>query len=131
MALAIALFTECGGEKVIPVVVDHGLQPNSAQITTEVAAQLKGIGYKRVETATAQVIVTDGLEASARRARYKIFNQFIDSYQPKYFFLAHTLNDQAESVLLGLARVQVLDPYQGWELKIIFLQDHFLKLLDK
>ena len=104
MALAIALFAECGGEKVIPVVVDHGLQPNSDQITAKVVAQLKAIGYKRVETAVAQVIVTDGLEASARRARYKVFHQFIDSYQPKYFFLAHTLNDQAETALLGLAR---------------------------
>ena len=104
MALAIALFAECGGEKVIPVVVDHGLQPNSDQITAKVVAQLKTIGYKRVETAVAQVIVMDGLEASARRARYKVFHQFIDSYQPKYFFLAHTLNDQAETALLGLAR---------------------------
>jgi len=104
MALAIALLAEYGGEKAIPVVVDHGLQPNSDQITAKVAAQLKTIGYKRVETAVAQVIFTDGLEASARRARYKIFHQFIDSYQPKYFFLAHTFNDQAETVLLGLAR---------------------------
>ena len=104
MALAIALFAECGGEKVIPVVVDHGLQPNSDQITAKVVGQLKAIGYKRVETAVAQVIVTDGLEASARRARYKVFHQFIDSYQPKYFLLAHTLNDQAETALLGLAR---------------------------
>ena len=104
MALAIALFAECGGEKAIPVVVDHGLQLNSDQITAKVVAQLKTIGYKRVETAVAQVIVTDGLEASARRARYKVFHQFIDSYQPKYFFLAHTLNDQAETALLGLAR---------------------------
>jgi len=104
MALAIALFAECGGDKAIPVVVDHGLQPNSDQITAKVVGQLKTIGYKRVETAVAQVIVTDGLEASARRARYKVFHQFIDSYQPKYFFLAHTLNDQAETALLGLAR---------------------------
>jgi len=104
MALAIALFAERGGESVIPVVVDHGLQPNSDQIIVKVATQLKTIGYKRVETAVAQVIVTDGLEASARRARYKVFHQFIDSYQPKYFFLAHTLNDQAETALLGLAR---------------------------
>jgi len=78
MALAIALLAEYGGEKAIPVVVDHGLQPNSDQITAKVAAQLKTIGYKRVETAVAQVIFTDGLEASARRARYKIFHQFID-----------------------------------------------------
>ena len=104
MALAVALLAEYGGERAIPVVVDHGLQTNSQEITQNVIGQLKSIGYQRVETAVAQVVVTDGLEASARRARYKIFNQFIDSYQPKYFFLAHTLNDQAETVLLGLAR---------------------------
>jgi tRNA(Ile)-lysidine synthase len=62
------------------------------------------MGFAEVATARANVEVTDGLEASARRARYLIFKQFIDSYQPKCFMLAHTLNDQAESVLLGLAR---------------------------
>ena len=104
MALALALFAERGEHKIIPVVVDHGLQPGSDQITAQVVSKLKSIGYQQVESAVAQVVVTDGLEASARRARYKVFNQFIDSYQPKYFFLAHTLNDQAETVLLGLAR---------------------------
>jgi tRNA(Ile)-lysidine synthase len=104
MALALALFAERGDSKIIPVVVDHGLQPGSDQVTLQVITKLKEIGYQQVESAVAQVVVTDGLEASARRARYKVFNQFIDSYQPKYFLLAHTLNDQAESVLLGLAR---------------------------
>jgi tRNA(Ile)-lysidine synthase len=104
MALALALFLEANGTKVIPLVVDHGLQPGSAQITTQTISKLKEIGYTQIETAIAQVKITDGLEASARRARYQIFNQFIDTHQPKYFLLAHTLNDQAESVLLGLAR---------------------------
>jgi len=104
MALALALFAERGDSKIIPVVVDHGLQPGSDQVTLQVITKLKEIGYQQVESAVAQVVVTDGLEASARRARYKVFNQFIDSYQPKYFLLAHTLNDQAENVLLGLAR---------------------------
>jgi len=104
MALALALFAERGDSKIIPVVVDHGLQPGSDQVTLQVITKLKKIGYQQVESAIAQVVVTDGLEASARRARYKVFNQFIDSYQPKCFLLAHTLNDQAESVLLGLAR---------------------------
>jgi tRNA(Ile)-lysidine synthase len=62
------------------------------------------MGFAEVVSARANVEITDGLEASARRARYQIFNQFIDAYHPKYFLLAHTLNDQAESVLLGLAR---------------------------
>ena len=104
MALALALFLEANQTKVIPVVVDHGLQDGSAQITLQTISKLKEIGYTQVETAVAQVKITDGLEASARRARYQIFNQFIDTYRPKYFLLAHTLNDQAETVLLGLAR---------------------------
>ena len=104
MALALALFLEANQSKVIPVVVDHGLQEGSAQITSQTISKLKAIGYTEVESAVAQVKITDGLEASARRARYQIFNQFIDTYRPKYFLLAHTLNDQAESVLLGLAR---------------------------
>jgi len=104
MALALALFLEANQSKVIPVVVDHGLQEGSAQITSQTISKLKAIGYSEVESAIAQVKITDGLEASARRARYQIFNQFIDTYRPKFFLLAHTLNDQAESVLLGLAR---------------------------
>ena len=104
MALALALYLEANQTKVIPVVVDHGLQEGSAQITSQTISKLKAIGYTQVESAVAQVKITDGLEASARRARYQIFNQFVDTYRPKYFLLAHTLNDQAESVLLGLAR---------------------------
>ena len=104
MALALALFLEANGTKVIPIVIDHGLQPGSAVITTQTISKLKDIGYTQIESAIAQVKITDGLEASARRARYQIFNQFIDTHQPKYFLLAHTSNDQAESVLLGLAR---------------------------
>ena len=104
LAMALALFAETNGQKVIPVVVDHGLQPESEQVTQQTIKVLKEIGYKELETAKAQITITDGLEASARRARYKIFNQFIDAYNAKYFLLAHTLNDQAETVLLGLAR---------------------------
>ena len=104
MALALALFMESSGAKIIPVVVDHGLQEGSAQVTSQTISKLRKIGYTQIESAVAQVTLKDGLEASARRARYKIFNQFIDVHQPKYFMLAHTLNDQAENVLLGLTR---------------------------
>jgi tRNA(Ile)-lysidine synthase len=88
MALALALLIESENKNVIPIVVDHGLQPESAQVTLDTIEKLKKIGYKQIETAKAQVIITDGLEASARRARYQIFNQFIDAYDAKYFLLA-------------------------------------------
>ncbi|MFM9015617.1 MAG: tRNA lysidine(34) synthetase TilS [Candidatus Nanopelagicus sp.] len=117
LAMALALFAETNGQKIIPVVVDHGLQPESEQVTQQTIEVLKGIGYKEVETAKAQITITDGLEASARRARYKIFNQFIDAYNAKYFLLAHTLNDQAETVLLGLARGSGTRSLSGMSLK--------------
>ena len=59
MALALALFAERGEHKIIPVVVDHGLQPGSDQITAQVVSKLKSIGYQQVESAVAQVVVTD------------------------------------------------------------------------
>ena len=106
LALAIGLKLEAQNLNVdvIPVVVDHGLQENSDVIAKSVVERLKGLGFAEVFSARTQVTMLDGLEASARRARYQIFNQALDTYGAGVFFLGHTENDQAESVLLGLAR---------------------------
>ena len=105
LALACATKLEAGDDyNVIPVVVDHGLQNNSAQIAAETVNKLKQFGFMEIFSGKAQVILSDGLEASARRARYQIFNQALETYGAKLFFLGHTQNDQAETVLLGLAR---------------------------
>ena len=104
LALAAALFLESKENTVIPVVVDHGLQSDSAKVAANTVSELEKIGFTKVECAKANVQIVDGLEASARRARYEVFNSFIQNYNPKYFFLAHTLNDQAENVILGLVR---------------------------
>ena len=104
MVLAAAALAENNGKRVIPVVVDHGLQDGSADIARNVVERLKKMGFNEVFSARADVQLTDGLEASARRARYKVFEQAIETYGAQVFLLAHTKNDQAESVLLGLAR---------------------------
>jgi len=104
MALAAATLAESHGLRIIPVVVDHGLQSNSAEVTKTVFESLRKIGFDEIFSGKASVELTDGLEASARRARYKIFNQAIETYGAEVFLLAHTKNDQAEGVLLGLAR---------------------------
>jgi len=106
MALTIALKFECASREItlIPVVVDHGLQENSAAIALNVIAELKRLGFSEIYSERAQVEMVDGLEASARRARYQIFHKALENYGAKYFFLGHTQNDQAESVLLGIAR---------------------------
>ena len=106
VALTYALHQESASKnfRLIPVVVDHDLQQDSAQIAASVVTQLKSWGINEIFSAKANVVLSDGLEASARRARYQIFKQALDTYSAKYFFLAHTQNDQAETVLLGLAR---------------------------
>ena len=106
LALAIAANLEAKNFTIdlIAVVVDHGLQENSAQIAEFAKKQLTKIGYKDIFVGKANVQITDGLEASARRARYKVFQQAIETYGVNTFLLGHTKNDQAEGVLLGLAR---------------------------
>jgi len=106
LALTYALLKESVSKNfsLVPVVIDHDLQAGSADIAANVVKQLNTWGIKSVFTAKANVVMSDGLEASARRARYQTFRQALDTYSAKYFFLAHTQNDQAETVLLGLAR---------------------------
>jgi tRNA(Ile)-lysidine synthase len=88
----------------VAVIVDHGLQANSAEIAEFAKQQLIKLGFQDIFVGRASVQIIDGLEASARRARYKVFQQAIETYGPNTFLLGHTKNDQAEGVLLGLAR---------------------------
>ncbi len=106
MALAVATLLECKttGVDLVAIIIDHQLQDLSAQVAAEAREQLLRIGFESVEIVPVAVDMVDGMEASARRARYQAFSVAISKYQPDFFFLAHTKNDQAESVLLGLAR---------------------------
>jgi tRNA(Ile)-lysidine synthase len=106
LALAIATMLEADsfGIDLVAVIVDHGLQEESAEISVKTRSKLEKLGYKDIFLGRANIKMVDGLEASARRARYQIFHQALDTYGAKYFFLGHTKNDQAEGVLLGLAR---------------------------
>ena len=88
--------------------VDHGLQPGSAERAGAVADQLARLGYQRTEVLTVTVGGPGGPEAAARRARYRALRELAEQIgtpeQPCAVLLAHTADDQAETVLLGLAR---------------------------
>src|ERR1019366_6843675 len=88
----------------VAIIVDHQLQVGSDQVAASAREELIRFGFSSVEIVTVNVDIVDGMEASARRARYGAFESATRKYHPDYFFLAHTMNDQAESVLLGLAR---------------------------
>jgi tRNA(Ile)-lysidine synthase len=105
-ALAAALLPEAEARSitVIAVIIDHSLQKNSAEVALSARQELIKIGYTNIEIRKIQVEKVDGLEASARRARYAALNQIADSQNAVAIFLGHTRDDQAETVLLGLAR---------------------------
>ncbi|MCX6401906.1 MAG: tRNA lysidine(34) synthetase TilS [Propionibacteriales bacterium] len=93
------------GLRVVGVTVDHGLQDGSADHAERVVAQMAALGVD--ETARARVQVDPaglGLEAAARRARYEVLGQLREHFGAESVLLGHTRDDQAETVLLGLAR---------------------------
>jgi tRNA(Ile)-lysidine synthase len=106
MALAMATIAEAKGPQVevIAIIVDHQLQRGSGDVALRTKQMLLMKGCDRVEIYPVEVVLIDGMESSARRARYQAFDQAIDAYKPEYFLLGHTKNDQAETVLMGLAR---------------------------
>ncbi|GAA1941165.1 tRNA lysidine(34) synthetase TilS [Nocardioides hwasunensis] len=94
------------GLRVAGVTVDHGLQPGSAEQAERVVAQLGAIGVDETLTARVEVDIASGLgpEAAAREARYAVLEQVAVHLDARLVLLGHTLDDQAETVLLGLAR---------------------------
>ncbi len=85
------------------VTVDHGLQPGSAEQAERVAALGYELGFDPVEVVRVAVGTAGGPEAAARTARYLALDALAESLD-RVVFLGHTLDDQAETVLLGLGR---------------------------
>lgn len=90
------------GAAVHGLVVDHRLQPGSAQVAQTAAETLRGLGVTAVRVLEVTVDGPGGLEAAARRARYAALRAATPPGAP--VLLGHTLDDQAETVLLGLGR---------------------------
>ena len=105
LALAYALSVE--SEKlaisVVGVTVDHQLQSASSSQAEKVVEQLAKFGVPcAIKKVT--VDIKEGLEASARKVRYEAINEMAIQENAVAVFLGHTKDDQAETVLLGLAR---------------------------
>ncbi|MFD1934675.1 MULTISPECIES: tRNA lysidine(34) synthetase TilS [Nonomuraea] len=84
--------------------VDHQLQEGSKDRAVKVAETAKAWGLDPVEVLTVRVGTAGGPEAAARDARYQALAEAADRWGAAAVLLAHTRDDQAETVLLGLAR---------------------------
>lgn len=105
LALAAATAFEAPklGFRAASVTVDHGLQPGSDEVALAAARAAADLGLDplvvRVEVGT-----EGGPEAAARDARYGVLRDAARDANAAAVLLGHTLDDQAETVLLGLAR---------------------------
>jgi tRNA(Ile)-lysidine synthase len=107
LALLAATVAEApsGAWQVIGATVDHGLQPGSSDQAARVVAQMAELGAAETVSATVRVESAGvGPEASARQARYAVLGEIAQRFGAEAVLLGHTRDDQAETVLLGLAR---------------------------
>ena len=86
------------------VIVDHGLQPDSSHVAETAAEQCRGLGLDPVVVREVEVGTEGGPEGAARAARYDALRDVADELAADVVLLAHTRDDQAETVLLGLGR---------------------------
>ena len=107
-SLALAAATAWGaprlGLRAAAVTVDHGLQEGSDVRARDVARACAELGLDPAAVETVTVGSAGGPEAAARTARYAALDQAADRIGATLVLLGHTLDDQAETVLLGLAR---------------------------
>lgn len=106
LALAWAIAQEAPGLGLAAgaVVVDHQLQEGSTQRSHDAAERLSGWGLGPVIIKQVEVGSSGGPEDAARTARYQAFSEAMKETGAGGILLAHTKDDQAETVLLGMAR---------------------------
>lgn len=103
LAAATAFERVRGGGRAGLITIDHGLQPGSAEQAAATAELGYQLGFDPVEVRRVSVGRDGGPEAAARAARYAAIESFADALDADVL-LGHTLDDQAETVLLGLGR---------------------------
>ena len=100
--------------QVLSVTVDHQLQEGSALVAASAAVAAEGVGVDdALQTKVDVADTAEGTEAAARHARYAALRGIARSERADAVLLGHTLDDQAETVMLGLARGAGATSLQG------------------
>jgi tRNA(Ile)-lysidine synthase len=104
LAAALAFEGSRAGLATGAVIVDHQLQQGSDAVAERAAEQARALGLGHVRVVRVTVAGAGGPEAAARAARYDALSSVAAELGAVAVLLGHTLDDQAETVLLGLAR---------------------------
>ena len=104
LAAALAFVAPRLGLRAGAVVGNHGLQAGAASTASAAAAACRDLGLDPVIVETVTVDSAGGVEGAARKARYEALESVAGQVGGRVVLLGHTRDDQAETVLLRLAR---------------------------
>jgi len=93
-----------GGPKLIAVTVDHGLRPQSAGEARAVHRLARRLGVPHRVVRWKGRKPATGLQEAARQARYRLLAAEARAAKAAHVLTAHTLDDQAETVLIRMSR---------------------------
>jgi tRNA(Ile)-lysidine synthase len=113
LAAAVAFEAPRAGVRAGAVIVDHRLQDGSDAVAERAAEQALALGLDPVRVVAVDVASDGSPEAAAREARYDALAAVAAETGAVAVLLGHTLDDQAETVLLGLARGSGAGSLQG------------------
>lgn len=102
-----------GRPRLSVLTVDHGLRATSAQEAAQVAAWAAQAGLAHVTLNWTSAKPQSGIQAKARAARYDLMSSWCRDHNVEMLLTAHTLEDQAETVLMRMARTASLDSLAG------------------
>lgn len=103
LAAATAFEAPKAGLTAVAITVDHGLQHGSTDAAAAAAAHARALGLG-ARVVRVEVGADGGPEAAARAARYDGLRSEASALGAVAVLTGHTLDDQAETVLLGLGR---------------------------
>jgi tRNA(Ile)-lysidine synthase len=92
------------GPKLLAVTVDHGLRPQSAHEARAVKQLARSLGVPHRILGWLGKKPRTGLQQAARAARYRLLAAFARTAKADHILTAHTLDDQAETVLIRMSR---------------------------